>query len=334
MDSRYRSLYKVDVYETKVKLKGQFELLDDYGIDNLISIDYGNAVLINGISDLKGMVDIPVMNFNGQKLEFKPGTDDFNFKRFDQLNKSGLSTSVKLNKDIFNYEFYMTLNLRGSKSLSFVPLARQTNVSLKSSFPHPSFQGDFSNKSKINDSGFSVNWKISEFNRNLPFFWLDDKLDITNHTFGVNLKEPVNNYSKSERATKYMILVIVLIFLVFFITEIVNKLNIHIFQYTLIGVSLAVFFTLLLAISEYEGFDIAYLIASLSTIILIVLYSLSVFKNRNSTIILINALIGVFGFIYSIIQMEQYSLLSGAIGMFIVVGITMYTTRKVNWYEN
>ncbi len=342
MDSKYRSIYKTEVYKTKLKVKGRFELkTTKFNIDNLVRIDYKNTLLIYGISDLKGMMISPNITFNGVKKKFKPGTNNFQFlfnnsvsNSNNQIGKSGIYTFIDLDKEKKEYLFDIELNLRGSKNLSFTPIAKLTKVNLKSDFPHPSFQGTFSNISSVTPKGFNVEWKVSEFNRNLPSYWFNkNSLDIRGYRFGVDMVTPINNYLKSERATKYMFLVITLTFLVFFLTEIINQLKIHIFQYTLVGIALAVFFTLLLALSEYLGFDIAYFIASVSTIILIVLYSLSIFDSKNSSGILLTSLLIIFGFIYTIIQMEQYSLLTGAIGIFVVVGITMYTTRKIQWYE-
>lgn len=346
-DSKNRSLYKVEVYEADLNVKGSFELpVEAFAkMDNLIKIDYENTVLIYGIADLKGMAAIPSMVFDGEKIDFKPGTQDLSFN-FNSLNthryvdmsfkrKNGVSTAVTLDKAKKTYPFNAHFTLRGSMGLGFIPVAKQTHVSLKSNFPHPSFQGAFSNTNAISPNGFNADWTISEFNRSLPNYWSNNaEIDLKGNEFGVNLINPVNHYTKSERTTKYMFLVIALTFLVFFITEIVNQLKIHVFQYTLVGIALAVFFTLLLALSEYIGYDYSYLISAVATIILIVLYSLSIFHNKKSTMLLLGLLVVIFSFIYTIIQMEEYSLLVGTIGLFVAVAVTMYATRKIKWYEN
>ncbi len=346
-DSKNRSLYKVEVYEADLNVKGSFELpTEEFSkIDNLIKVDYENAVLIYGIADLKGMAAVPNMVFDGKEIAFEPGTKDFSF-HFNSLNtrryvdlsskgKNGVSTLLALDQSKKVYPFDAHFTLRGSMGLGFIPTAKQTNVSLKSNFPHPSFQGAFSNTNAISPNGFNADWAISEFNRSLPNYWLNNsEIDLAGNEFGVNLINPVNHYTKSERTTKYMFLVIALTFLVFFITEVVNQLKIHVFQYTLVGIALAVFFTLLLALSEYIGYDYSYMISALATIVLIVLYSFSVFHNKKSSLLLLGLLVVIFGFIYTIIQMEEYSLLVGTIGLFAAVAVTMYTTRKIQWYEN
>ncbi len=337
MDSKNRNLYKAEVYQADLAIQGHFELPEKEAlkIDDLIKIDYENAFLVYGIADLKGMTIAPHMIFDGEKKEFEPGTQDIRFNLDYTKMNSGIHTDVHLEDQKTTYPFKMNLNLKGSQSLSFLPIAKQTHVNLKSDFPHPSFQGAFSNTNSVSPNGFNVDWNVSEFNRSLPNYWVDNsEIDLGNNEFGVKLITLVNHYTKSERTTKYMFLVIVLTFLAFFIIEIVNQLRIHVFQYTLVGIALAVFFTLLLAFSEYIGYDYSYLISAVATIILIVLYSLSIFNNKKSSMILLGSLLMIFSFIYTIIQMEQFSLLAGAIGVFITVAITMYTTRKIKWYES
>lgn len=346
-DSKNRSLYTVEVYEADLNMKGHFELPTEVfsTIDNLIRIDYENVVLIYGIADLKGMVAIPNVIFDEKEVIFEPETKDFSFYfnslstgRYVDLSskeKSGVSALLSLDssKKVFPFDAHFTL--RGSIGLGFVPVAKQTYVNLKSNFLHPSFQGAFSNINTVSSDGFNAEWTISEFNRSLPNYWLNhSEIDLKGNEFGVNLISPVNHYTKSERTTKYMFLVIVLTFLAFFIIEIVNQLRIHVFQYALVGIALAVFFTLLLALSEYIGYDYSYLISALATVVLIILYSFSIFHNRKSSILLLGLLLIIFGFIYTIIQMEEYSLLVGTIGLFITVAMTMYTTRKIKWYES
>ncbi|MBK9568296.1 MAG: inner membrane CreD family protein [Saprospiraceae bacterium] len=158
-------------------------------------------------------------------------------------------------------------------------------------------------------------------------------IDIGTNVFGVKIVDAVDNYSKSYRAGKYMILFVILTFLVVFLTEIVERIHIHIFQYTLIGLALAIFFTLLLSISEFWGFDLAYSGAAVATIGLIFLYSLGMFKNKRSSALLLGLMVALFAYIYIIIQLEKTALLAGSIGLFVIIALTMYVTRKIKWFE-
>ncbi|MFZ1456234.1 MAG: inner membrane CreD family protein, partial [Saprospiraceae bacterium] len=143
----------------------------------------------------------------------------------------------------------------------------------------------------------------------------------------------IDNYAKTYRAGKYMILFVILTFLVVFLTEIVERIHIHIFQYTLIGLALAIFFTLLLSISEFWGFDLAYSGAAVATIGLIFLYSLGMFRNKRSSALLLGLMVALFAYIFIIIQLEKTALLAGSIGLFVIIALTMYVTRKIKWFE-
>jgi inner membrane protein len=128
-------------------------------------------------------------------------------------------------------------------------------------------------------------------------------------------------------------LIISLTFLVVFLTEVIQQIKLHLFQYALIGLALVIFFSLLLSFSEIIGFDKSFAIASAATIGLIFTYSLSIYSQRKSSVILLVLLVLIFGFVYTIIQMEESSLLVGSLGLFTILAATMYATRKIKWYE-
>ena len=135
------------------------------------------------------------------------------------------------------------------------------------------------------------------------------------------------------RSIKYAILVIGLTFALFFIVEILQKNPVHPIQYILVGLALVIFYSLLVSISEFIPFDSAYLIAAIATIILITLYTKSHFKNWKTAGIFFGVLSGLYGFIYTLISLEDTALLTGSIALFVVLAIAMYATRKINWYQ-
>ena len=141
----------------------------------------------------------------------------------------------------------------------------------------------------------------------------------------------MDEYQQNERAVKYGFLVIGLTFLIFFLIQSVNKINIHIFQYTMLGLALIMFYTLLISITEHSSFSLAYLIASVAVIAMIVLYSISFLKTKKFPMFIGLALGGLYSFIYVIIQLENYALLVGSIGLFIILGLVMYFSRKIDW---
>ena len=142
----------------------------------------------------------------------------------------------------------------------------------------------------------------------------------------------MDEYQKSMRSAKYAAMFITLTFLLFFFVQILNNVRIHPIQYIIVGLALCVFYTLLIALSEHMSFKISYLISSFSILVMITLYAHSFAKNSRLTKLIGLILILLYLFIYSIIQMQDYALLMGSIGLFIVLAVIMYLSRKIDWY--
>ena len=160
------------------------------------------------------------------------------------------------------------------------------------------------------------------------------KNDIGASKFGINLLVVADHYQKSLRSSKYGILIIALSFLMFFLIEVTQKLRIHAFQYILIGLALMIFYTLLLSISEHVGFNLAYWISCIAVVGLITFYTSAVLSNRKMAYMLAGSLGAIYTFLFIIIQIETYALLVGSIGLFIILALTMYYTRKISWYRS
>ena len=247
-----------------------------------------------------------------------------------------------------------TLNLNGSSSIKFFPFGKITKVNMKSSWSDPSFIGSFlPNKRDINSTGFSAEWKVINLNRNypqkfrnieIPSILVNNKnnFSFTNKSnfkeshdssFGTKLIIPVNYYQKSQRSIKYGLLIIILTFALFFFIEIFTKKRIHSIQYVFIGVGLILFFTILISFSEHIGFMWAYIIASLSTIGLIVFYSFLIFKNQKYSYILLILMSSYYSLIYILIHLQDYSLLIGSVMLFSILAVIMYISRNIDWYN-
>ena len=185
----------------------------------------------------------------------------------------------------------------------------------------------------INESGFDANWQISHLNRNFPQTWLNNDYDFVGSSSGVGFFLAVNHYQKSERSSKYAIMFIALTFLLFLLIEILNKKRIHPIQYLLVGFAIILFYILLVSLSEQMAFNLAYLISSLAIVFLITAYIYSSYQSKLFTILTFLVLALLYTFLYVILQMQDYSLLIGSIGLFLVLGTFMYLTRKINWYK-
>ncbi len=350
--SKSRSLYDVLLYNTLLSVEGEFTLPDVNAL-GLHDVEwfFNDAFVITGISDMKGINSKIELLWNGAKSNFRPGmngisfrndlpdiVDDVNYEFVEGRNvkslNGGLQASVKIDPSNGKYTFKYNLNINGSQALHFLPLAKENTVTLESSFPDPNFTGAFLPIHSTNSEGFKATWQVYEYNRSIPpYYTTSEIIEAGQSSFGLKIDYIIDHYSKSNRSVKYMFLIVALTFLVVFLTEIVRKKPIHIFQYILIGLALAIFFVLLLSVSEFIGFDKSFLMASLATILLIYLYSIGMFNHKKSSLLLLALLVLLFGYIYTIIQLEKTALLIGSIGLFVIIAATMYATRKIDWYE-
>ena len=333
---RYRSIYKTAVYQSKLKAMGTFKRPDfnKLSITNISDIEWENAFVIVGISDLKGVRSNIIFNWNGNPKESMSGVSSSN------LVGSGITikTPLKANDaedETYAFDFALTLN--GSHGLFFVPVGKTTNVSMTSPWSTPSFDGEFLPDQRDIASGFSANWSVFSYNRNFPQMWLmssDRSYDLSSSKFGVNLLFPVDHYQKSMRSAKYAIMFIALTFLAFFMIELISRKRIHPFQYLLTSFGLVLFYSLLLSLSEQMSFNLAYLFAALAIIILITAYSHSIFKDIKQTISMGSLLTTLYLFLFTVLQVEDFALLIGSIGLFIALATVMYVSRKVDWYRS
>ncbi|MGB3469047.1 MAG: cell envelope integrity protein CreD, partial [Cyclobacteriaceae bacterium] len=246
----------------------------------------------------------------------------------------GLHVPISWNDVDNSIAYSYQVNLNGSKNLSFLPLAGETKVKLTSTWDAPSFTGEFvPHNRKITNEGFSAEWGILSLNTSFPQQWNTEQYSLKESEFGVSLFQPVNLYQKTTRSAKYAILIIFLTFLTFFIIENLGKLQLHPIQYGMVGLGLIIFYTLLLSLSEYILFQWAYLISAAMIVLIIGGYSITVFNSikRGGLVGAFTALLYLF--IYIIIQSEDYSLLIGSFGLYIVLAAAMYFSRKINWYK-
>lgn len=356
---RYRGIYEVIVYTSKLKFKGDFKFLESKNLkipkENLMLED---AYVSLGLTDLKGIDDEVKFQFNNQNYTFAPGIVT------EEILETGINTKINISPNDSsnsNYKFSFDLALKGSEDIYFVPVGKITNINLNSSWDSPKFEGAYlPTERKVTAEGFNAKWKVLYYNRNFPQQWLGSSFnfkgvnsgELINTSYnsveskpaegisnsvsslvGVILMLPVNNYAQATRSINYGFLIIILTFIFYFFIELFSKKEVHPIHYILIGFALCIFYSLLLSISEHLNYSWAYLISSVMTIGLIYLYTKSIIKENRFALMVGCALIILYGFIYTIIQMEDYALLMGNIGLFIVLALLMFTSRKINWFN-
>jgi len=363
---RYIGIFEMPVYTADFTVKGDFTA-QPAPADK--TMRYGDAFLTIELTDLKGIAKMPEGSFNGAALDFAPYAGDAAVSFSGSLGrdedyKSNVDMPQTKKMDSYYSEDYVSaspynsrnsikaisapvdfknksgnfdikFSLRGSGSLNFVPLARQNNFTVKSTWPDPLFFNSFLPASKdISSKGFKAQWDISYLASGVPQSF--DKLDVAPSIFGVKLSTPVDNYRNGLRAAKYGILFLALTFLACFVFEIAGKNPIHPFQYILVGLAMAVFYLLLISLSEFISFGLAYFIAAAAVIIMISCYiRYGIIKRPGAKYLLVPglALAVLYVYLYVLLQLQDFSFLFGALGLFAGLGAVMYATRNINWYE-
>ena len=325
-EKRHRGIFDVIVYKSDIEIKSKFNISDFDELYKGYSIKWHRAILVTGVTDTRGIQQNIMYNINGKQTETQPGTS------FCSQFNSGVNARVDLSQ---KKEFDVTckLNVNGSGLFSVLPLGHETTFYIESDWAHPQFDGSFLPDSEfVSDTGFTARWKVLQHNRNYPQHWLSTR-NISNSEMGVELIEEVDIYQKSTRAVKYAVLFILLTFLVFFFTEVIIRKRAHPVQYLMTGAALVVFFSLLIALSEHIHFNLAYMVAASTIILMITFFTQGIFKERKVTITVFGVLAILFIFLFTILQVADYSLIMGNIGLVIILAVIMFISRKVDWFH-
>jgi inner membrane protein len=328
----HRGVMDATVYQSKIQVTGNF--IRSALIQNGIKpeeLQTDKAYVTFGLSDLKGLKSNPVIHLQEQTVNVQPIFSEH------ALFDNGLQGNIKL-PDTEQISFNFTLDLNGSEALNFLHTGKTTDVIVTSDWKSPAYSGNYlPDRHSADTSGSSAHWRVLYYNRPFPQQWtsndtlLKSNKAATEGTFGVKFQLPVDQYRKTMRTTKYSSLIILLTFVSLFLTELIRKQNIHVFNYILIGAAMVIYYTLLLSFAEHVGYDWAYLISSLATISLIAWFTSSLMHNRSVALLFGAILTFFYGFIYVIIQLEELSLLIGSIALFFIVAMLMYFSRKINW---
>jgi inner membrane protein len=369
-ERRHRGIYEAVVYRAKLRVQGTFQAppLADLGVP-AAAVRWPEAFVALGISDLKGIRSGLVLRWDGQTRPFEPGlasgdvlpfgsapTADTQVSEVREVRNSysrtttddddrpgdaanGLNALVPIATETAltqRHTFAFDLDLNGSNGLLQAPLGRQTTLHLSAPWADPSFIGAFlPTQRTLTGQQFAADWKVFHLNRNYPQHWrsTEARPDVDASTFGVRLLVPVNEYLKTMRAAKYALLPLALTFLVFFFVEILNRLRIHPFQYLLVGLALIIFYVLLLALSEQMPFDAAYGLAGLTIVGLVTAYAAASLRQRQATLATAGVLAVVYGFVFVVLQLQDYALLVGSLGLVVVLAVVMFLSRNINWYS-
>lgn len=347
----HRGIFDAVVYESELQIQSTFTKPDFRTLsipEDMVL--WNKAYMVFGITDVRGIQDSLTFTVGGSSLESEPSNNigvsiaatARNDRRVhtattsdDALSNNGITTKLPWSSaEDFSGDVNIGLKLRGSKRLDFIPAGKTTTVNLAGNWNNPSFDGEFlPDAREITKTGFDASWKVLHFNRPFSQQWTENNQVLSRADFGVKLLIPVDQYQMSMRTAKYGILIILLTFMALFLVEITQKIRIHPFQYILIGSALIIYYSLLLSFSEHIGYNLAYIFSSVATVALVGAYSRSFFPHIKLTILFTALLVIFYLFIYIIILQQDFSLLIGSIGLFVIIATLMYFSRKVKWYR-
>lgn len=326
---RYRGIYQAVLYDTQLEIQGYFPrpMASELQVPET-DVQWSDAFIAIGISDMRGIKAGIEGQFEGQPLNLEPGI------RSRDVLTAGVSAPVTLTTGKANHPFRFAIRLNGSQALSFIPVGQTNHVSLTSTWPDPSFSGAFLPVERtVSQKGFTARWNVLHLNRNYPQQWTGASYQLDESVFGVQLFSPVDVYQKTMRCAKYALMFIVFAFMAFFLSETMHRRRVHPFQYLLVGLAIVIFYTLLLSISEHLNFDWAYLIASVAVAGLVTAYAQTTMRLANASAMVGGILTILFAYLYVLLQLTDYALLMGSIGLFVLLALVMFVTRRIDWYR-
>ena len=362
VEEKSRSLYKVPVYTATGTLSASLPGLSALPKDAGLTFDLDQAKIVVGLGDVTGLQSDVILTAGGRSLTFEPYSTSARFDAespeyaveyasttmrdssrsgvvYDRLDSGGLTllsvpASAILAGD--GAEVAVNMDFTGANRLSVIPFAKSTTLRVSSDWPHPGFEGRFPPGARdISDTGFSADWSVPYLRRGMAAEGragqMRDLVSRGGQTMQVNFVSPLNPYQTVNRALKYAVLFIGLVFLSYFLMETLLGVRVHPAQYLLIGIAQAVFYLLLLAFAEHIGFTLAFILSAAATVLLTAGYAGAVFGRD-----LIWKSAGVFGAVYALLfvlmRIQDFALMVGALISFIAIAATLYLTRNMDWY--
>ncbi len=324
---RRRGIFDVLVYQAEISLNCQFLPLEKHEDDNK-TMHWHQAKIAICVDDVRGLNTV-TLKVNGHDVPVLAGSDEVNAKY------PGVHAPVTLNE---NEPLSVTLNInmKGSDILSVLPIAKENKIALGANWPDPSFIGQFlPNTKNVTKKDFQAHWSISSLATSLPEHF--DLKGFSKATFskavGVRFLKTADHYQQAERTTKYSFLFVLYTFLVFFLYEVVKKTKIHIFQYCITACSLLCFSLLLTALAEHMSFELAYGLSSFAIISQIAFYAFGLIHKKSERMMFVGLLVSLYLYLFIVLRLEEVALLVGALGMFALITVAMFVTKKINWFE-
>ena len=328
VESRRVGIYSGQVWHNALQIKASFDPLRLAALRKT-NIVLGQPRLVVSVGDPRGIGAIHAPEVNGNVLSVEPG-----------LGISGDGAGIHmpmpaLAEDNKPLEIAFSLDLNGTGEFSLVPLGRNSELQLTSNWPHPGFLGSFlPTQREVSAAGYRAHWQSSWFANDMGSYFKDDMEIPWSRlpAFSADVMSLADQYQLTDRATKYAILLIGLTFMAFFVFESLTRRPLHPMQYLLVGLSLVLFYLVLLALSEHIGFTAAWLAASLSGAVMNGIYLQAVLRGWRNSLLFVAALLLLDGVMWFLLHSEDSALLLGTGVLALALSVLMFLTRRVDWY--
>lgn len=328
VESRRVGIYSGQVWHNALQIKASFDPLRLAALRKT-NIVLGQPRLVVSVGDARGIGAIHAPEINGNVLSVEPG-----------LGISGDGAGIHmpmpaLAEDNKPLEIAFSLDLNGTGEFSLVPIGRNSELQLTSNWPHPGFLGSFlPTQREVSAAGYRAHWQSSWFANDMGSYFKDDMEIPWSRlpAFSADVMSLADQYQLTDRATKYAILLIGLTFMAFFVFESLTRRPLHPMQYLLGGLSLVLFYLVLLALSEHVGFTAAWLAASLSGAVMNGVYLQAVLRGWRNSLLFVAALLLLDGVMWFLLHSEDSALLLGTGVLVLALSVLMFLTRRVDWY--
>jgi inner membrane protein len=330
---RYRSIYAIPLYRARIDLQGDFDREKMAAIAGDVNLQWDKARIVIAVSDPKSVQKKAALKINGRDIALEPGTGA------GMHGQSGFHAPLNLAGLREQPAFELTLELGGSDGFYVAPAGRHSSIHMQSDWRDPSFQGNWlPGDRSVSEEGFNASWEIPYLGRNYPQGWLysgrDQHQKLRDSAVGVDLVFPLDTYGKTERSIKYELVFIGLTFVGFWLFEILSGVRIHPLQYVQVGGAVCLFYLLLLSLAEHTGFLAAYFIAAAMVVSLVTAYARILLRSWGRAALVAGGMTALYLYLLALLQEQEYSLLAGSIGLFVILATVMFLTRNVNWYTS
>jgi len=333
ISERYRGIFRTPVYATTLGLTGEFRPdVCALGLEQA-TFDWSRARVLVGVSDVHALRAPPVWTQGGRETAFVPAV-------VREGGWGGIEAPLALTGlEGARVPFSVTLALQGSRRIAIVPVGEANEVTLRGGWADPSFDGAYLPAERtVGAEGFSARWVTTHFGRSFPSAWSEQagREGLKAHALlgsalGVTLATPIDTYRMVERSLKYALLVLTLVFAVYFLIEVTSPVRVHPLQYLMVGGALVLFYLGFLALAEFVPVATAYGSAAAASTLLVGGYSWSVLRAGARSLVVTSGLAGLYAYIYFMLQLQDYALLSGTGALFALLAAAMWFTRRLDW---